>query len=187
MKKAAIAVVALPLLSMGAGYGAGVILAPAESHAAAAEEGADTAKDMAGQKDAAVKEDGAKAEDMAEGAAHPEMDRYELAKDRKVVRLGQITIPVQKTHSISYVVADLALKVESLELAERYRRVEDATRLRDSLFRAMNLAAESAVLRGVAIDSEALSQLLRDLISKDHAGVDDVMFVSLYKQDVARL
>ena len=208
MKKAAIAFVALPLLCMGAGYGAGLVLAPPaeESHAAVAPDGTAEADKAAHGKEDATKDahapvkdahgDGAEAadrdhaeagDDHAEDEAYQQLDRYELAKDRTVVRLGQMTIPVEKTNSISYVVADFALKVETLELAERYRRVEDATRLRDSLLRAMNLAAESSVLRGVAIDSDALSQLLRDLISKDHAGVNDVMFVSLYKQDVARL
>ena len=192
MKKAAIAFIALPLLCMGAGYGAGLALAPAPAEAAGtksddktAYDAKETAKDAAHapEKDA----HGDKGEKSAKGDDHAPMDGYELAKDRTVVRLGQMTIPVEKTNSVSYVVADFALKMGSLELAERYRRVEDATRMRDSLLQAMNLAAESAVLRGVAIDSEALSRLLRDLISKEHKGVDDVMFVSLYKQDVARL
>jgi len=200
MKKAAIAFVALPLFCMGAGYGAGLALAPAPAEAAGTEldenasHGVDeTVKDAAhapetdagahGEDGDAHGEDG----DTVHGENEEPMDSYELAKDRTVVRLGQMTIPVEKTNSVSYVVADFALKMGSLELAERYRRVEDATRMRDSLLQAMNLAAESAVLRGVAIDSEALSQLLRDLISKEHQGVDDVMFVSLYKQDVARL
>ncbi|MFG6559630.1 MULTISPECIES: hypothetical protein [unclassified Sulfitobacter] len=181
MKKAAIAFVALPLLCMGAGYGAGLALAPTPAEAAGTKSDDKTAHAPENDAHGETAEKSAKAED------HAPMDSYELAKDRTVVRLGQMTIPVEKTNSVSYVVADFALKMGSLELAERYRRVEDATRMRDSLLQAMNLAAESAVLRGVAIDSEALSQLLRDLISKEHKGVDDVMFVSLYKQDVARL
>ena len=181
---------ALPLLCMGAGYGAGLALAPALAEAAGtksddktAYDAKETAKDAAHapEKDA----HGDKGEKSAKGDDHAPMDSYELAKDRTVVRLGQMTIPVETT--TAFVVADFALKMGSLELAERYRRVEDATRMRDSLLQAMNLAAESAVLRGVSIDSEALSRLLRDLISKEHKGVDDVMFVSLYKQDVARL
>lgn len=192
MKKAAIAFVALPLLCLGAGYGAGLALAPTPAEAAgtevdekAAHGAEETVKDAAHAPETdAHGQDGEKS---AKGENQEPMDSYELAKDRTVVRLGQMTIPVQKTNSVSYVVVDFALKMGSLELAERYRRVEDATRMRDSLLQAMNLAAESAVLRGVSIDSEALSQLLRDLISKEHNGVDDVMFVSLYKQDVARL
>lgn len=192
MKKAAIAFVALPLLCLGAGYGAGLALAPAPAEAAGTEvddkapHGAEEAVKDAAQA-SETDAHGEEGENSAKGENQEPMDSYELAKDRTVVRLGQMTIPVEKTNSISYVVADFALKMGSLELAERYRRVEDATRMRDSLLQAMNLAAESAVLRGVAIDSEALSQLLRDLISKEHQGVDDVMFVSLYKQDVARL
>ena len=196
MKKAAIAFVALPLLCLGAGYGAGLTLAPEKPVDQAAledktkdgkktAEASEKAKDPAKEGDVAEKD--GKTEAEAETADGAPLDAYELAKDRKIVRLGQMTIPVEKTHSVSYVVADFALKLESLELAERYRRLEDGTRLRDSLLQAMTLAAESAVLRGVAIDSDALSQLLRDLISKEHEGIDDVMFVSLYKQDVARL
>ncbi len=193
MKKAAIAFVALPLLCMGAGYGAGLALAPAPAPEDLAEktppesDKAQSDKAAHGPEDGAASKDAVAEEHAAQDAPPAELDRYMLAQDRKIVRVGQMTIPVEKTNSISYVVADFALKLESLELAERYRRVEDATRLRDSLLQAMNLAAESAVLRGVAIDSDALSQLLRDLISRDHSGIDDVMFVSLYKQDVARL
>jgi len=189
MKKAAIAFVALPLLCMGAGYGAGLALAPAPAEAAGTEidENTPHGADEAAKDAAHTPEKDAHGEASAKDEAQAPMDSYELAKDRTVVRLGQMTIPVEKTNSVSYIVADFALKMGTLELAERYRRVEDATRMRDSLLQAMNLAAESAVLRGVAIDSEALSRLLRDLISKEHKGVDDVMFVSLYKQDVARL
>ncbi|MEX3314471.1 hypothetical protein [Sulfitobacter sp. PS-8MA] len=188
MKKAAIAFVALPLLCMGAGYGAGLALAPAPAPEDLAKKDQAQADEVAqGAEGTTPGKKGAAEEQAAQDAAPAELDRYMLAQDRKIVRVGQMTIPVEKTNSISYVVADFALKLESLELAERYRRVEDATRLRDSLLQAMNLAAESTVLRGVAIDSDALSQLLRDLISRDHSGIDDVMFVSLYKQDVARL
>ena len=126
-------------------------------------------------------------DDAWNNEAIEKMDAHQLAEDRTIVRVGKMTIPVEKTNSVSYVVADFALKVESFELAERYKRVEEATRIRDSLLSAMSLAAESNVLRGVAIDSDALAALIRDLLSKEHAGIDDVMFVSLYKQDLARL
>jgi hypothetical protein len=185
MNKVAIAVVALPLACMAAGYAAGgaLVSTPSESHTVAADHGdlAPVAKDDTAH-DAEL--DHAAQESPAQPA---EMNAHLLAEDRTVIRLGQMTIPVEKANSVSYVVADFALKLESLELAEQYKRVEEATRIRDSLLTAMNLAAEGAVLRGVAIDSDALSSLIRDLLSKDYDGIDDVLFVSLYKQDVARL
>ncbi|MGJ8544658.1 MAG: hypothetical protein ACSHWZ_04375 [Sulfitobacter sp.] len=180
MNKVAIAVVALPLGCMGAGYAAGMALSPAmgESQTMAAE----------GEAAAHAVPEPSLGQDGKHAAAEgPILDQHALADDRMVIRLGQMTVPVEKPHSVSYVVADFALKLESLELAEQYKRVEEATRIRDSLLTAMNLAAESAVLRGAAIDSDALSSLIRDLLRKDYAGIDDVMFISLYKQDVARL
>lgn len=192
MKKAAIAFVALPLLCLGAGYGAGLALAPTPAEAAgtevdekAAHGAEESAKDAAHAPETdAHGEDGEKS---AKGKNQEPMGSSDLTKDHRVVRLGRMTVPVEKTNSVSYVVADFALKMGSPELAERYRSMEDAMRMRDSLLQAMNLAAESAVLRGASIDSLALSQMLRDLISKEHKGVDDVMFISLYMQDVARL
>ena len=98
-----------------------------------------------------------------------------------------MTIPVEKLHSVSYVVADFALKLADIETADRYARVEEATRIRDALLTAMNVAAETAVLRSVAIDSDALSDMILGLLRKNYDGIDEVLFVSLYKQDVARL
>lgn len=173
MNKLAIAMVALPLACLGGGYATGMVLAPPATETLAASD------DMVGTDHRPVEDIRHVEEDVSIG--------HLLAEDRTIIRLGQMTIPVEKANSVSYVVADFALKLESLEMAERYKRVEDATRLRDSLLTAMNLAAEGAVLRGVAIDSDALSALIRDLLSKDYEGVEDVLFVSLYKQDVARL
>ena len=192
MKRIAIAVVALPLTCMGTGYAAGLALIPTPpENVSAFEDGTETTP----QEEAVAEEHGAEPEtDETADPADPhatgapeQLNAYALAEDRTVIRVGQITIPVEKLHSVSYVVADFALKMESLEVAERYKKVEEATRIRDSLLTAMNLAAESAVLRSVAIDSDALSQMILGLLGKDYDGIDDVMFVSLYKQDVARL
>lgn len=189
MKKIAIAVVALPLTCMGAGYAAGLALippVPATAETPAVDDSAVTdhpaATDAAGH-DAP---DGAHADPHAD-AAPEALNAYTLAEDRTVIRLGQMTIPVEKLHSVSYVVADFALKTQTMEVAERYKRVEEATRLRDALLTAMNVAAESAVLRGVSIDSDALSDMILGLMQKQYPEIEDVLFVSLYKQDVARL
>ncbi|MBW4961662.1 hypothetical protein [Sulfitobacter sp. CW3] len=173
MNKLAIAIIALPLACLGGGYATGMVLAPpaSESHAAAD----------------SITDTGHRAAEDTQDVEEEVSIGHVLAEDRTIIRLGQMTIPVEKANSVSYVVADFALKLENLEFAERYKRVEDATRLRDSLLTAMNLAAEGAVLRGVAIDSDALSALIRDLLSKDYEGVEDVLFVSLFKQDIARL
>ena len=101
MKKAAIAFVALPLLCMGAGYGAGLALAPAPAEAAGTKSDDKTAYDAKETaKDAAhAPEKDAHGEASAKDEAQAPMDSYELAKDRTVVRLGQMTIPVEKKES----------------------------------------------------------------------------------------
>jgi len=188
MNKVRIAVLVLPLVCLGVGYASGaVLLAPAAENDVVASDATDTAPHAAEDGTAHAAETGTEIAGAHADGAIEKMDAHQLAEDRTIVRVGKMTIPVEKTNSVSYVVADFALKVESFELAERYKRVEEATRIRDSLLSAMSLAAESNVLRGVAIDSDALAALIRDLLSKEHAGIDDVMFVSLYKQDLARL
>lgn len=187
--KLIIIAVALPLVSLGAGYGAGLALGPATSEAAQEAVAEDAAHGEAGH--AAEPSHGESAghgkEAAHDAAAAVPMDPGKLDEDRTIIRLGQMTIPVEKANSVSYVVADFALKMETFALAERYKQVEEATRIRDSLLTAMNTAAESSVLRGVAIDSDALSNMIHDLLSRNYSGIDEVMFVSLYKQDVARM
>jgi hypothetical protein len=194
VKKIAIAVVALPLTCLGAGYAAGLALIPTTPPAASVQEdivqdqqldaeGDDTHGDKPAAHDASAD---ASADTHASSEQDP-LNPYTLAEDRTVIRLGQMTIPVEKLHSVSYVVADFALKLADIETADRYARVEEATRIRDALLTAMNVAAETAVLRSVAIDSDALSDMILGLLRKNYDGIDEVLFVSLYKQDVARL
>ncbi|SHF49793.1 hypothetical protein SAMN05444339_10713 [Loktanella atrilutea] len=194
MKKIAIAVVALPLTCLGTGYAAGLAIIPAVPPPAAAQDNVDhdLSSDVAadGTEGHAATAHDASPVAAPDGHAKGETDTlnpYLLAEDRRVIRLGQMTVPVEKLHSVTYVVADFALKLADIETADRYARVEEATRLRDALLTAMNVAAESNVLRGVAIDSDAVSDMLLGLLKKNFEGVDEVLFVSLYKQDVARM
>jgi hypothetical protein len=194
VKKIAFAIVALPLTCLGAGYAAGLALNPTTPPAASVQQDVahdqqlDVAADDTQGDKPAGHEAGAKGSaDPHAGSEQDPLNPYMLAEDRTVIRLGQMTIPVEKLHSVSYVVVDFALKLADIETADRYARVEEATRIRDSLLTAMNVAAETAVLRSVAIDSDALSDMILELLRKNYDNIDEVLFVSLYKQDVARL
>lgn len=181
MKKVAIAFVAIPLVFMSAGFVTGAMLFPPLSESSLATNANGT--DVPPLQEAQNTPDHAAIEGHSETT---NMTPRALAEDRTILRLGQMTIPVEKPRSVSYVVADFALKMEGYELAQHYMKVEEATRIRDSLLAAMHLAAEGSLLREVAIDSDALSSLIREILSKEYSGIEDVLFISLYKQDVAR-
>ena len=104
----------------------------------------------------------------------------------EVVRLGHMTIPVHKSNTITYVVADFGVSVDGPETAEHYAIAENATRLRDQILQAMTRAAERPVLRGAVIDSDELSRTIQSDLEGEFTDIDDVLFLSLYKQDVPR-
>ena len=118
--------------------------------------------------------------------AVPPADPYALAEDRRLVRVGQITVPVQKPRSTSYVVADIALRARDIGDADRITRVSTAVRARDVLLLGLHELAEGPLMRGVTIDADALAQALTDRLRKTYPEVEDVIFVSLFKQDVPR-
>ncbi|RVV96857.1 hypothetical protein EKE94_16050 [Mesobaculum littorinae] len=104
----------------------------------------------------------------------------------EVVKLGRMTVPVYKSATVTYVVADFGIAFETADRAAEYRVVENATRLRDAILRSMHDAAALPVMQGASIDSEVLSSSIRTDLGRDFAGLDDVLFLSLYKMDVPR-
>lgn len=172
MKKVAIAFTVLPLVFAGAGYGAGTMLAPSLSETATNSE---AAKAKPGE------------EKHADGYGDAKDAEQDPREDRTIVMLGQVTVPVEKARSISYVVADFALKITDPVIAAEYSDAVTAMRIRDSLLEEMQRTAEGPALRGVAIDSDALSRDLRQSLLAEYPGIEDVLFVSLFKRDIARL
>jgi hypothetical protein len=101
-----------------------------------------------------------------------------------VVKMGNVTQPVRKAASVSFVVADLAVAVRDADSAAHYEIPQNAARLQAAIVTAMASAAETAVLRGVSIDSRILSGQLTTELQQSFADVEDVLFLTLYKHDV---
>lgn len=241
MKKSLIIAAALPLASLGAGFGAGQFLsnqveaaaaldAPApdprdaaERHLEAAAEAAATGAPSGHAATTADAGHGA-AETAAPGAHDPLLQTasaepapalpgghagqaaaqpHETAPQAaagghgaapaepdapQVVSLGQMTVPVYKPSSVTYVVADFGVSVPDKSRAEHYRVPENAARLRDAILFSMTRAAGKPVMNGAAIDTEALSSAIQSEIAPSFGDdIDQVLFLSLYKMDVPRI
>lgn len=106
--------------------------------------------------------------------------------EKHVVKLGRMTVPVYKAQSITYVVADFGISVTDLDEASHYYAAENATRLRDAIMKSMHTAAETHILQASAIDEDMLARKLSKDLKTNFKGVEDVLFLSLYKTDVPR-
>ena len=222
MKKSLLMMAAVPVLSLGAGYGIGMLMkpkpaeaalsveddghadpaaqdeghgsGPADSHSAkpAADHAADPGvhgkvQDTPHEALRATEEHADAGVTMTDGKPRqPSLSKARMVTDPKVVTLGKMTIPVYKPASVTYVVADFGIAMSDPQMATKYRIAENATRLRDAILTSMMAAAEGPILTGSAIDSDKLAARLKEDLQPQFASVEDVLFLTLFKQDVPR-
>ncbi|WP_407496431.1 hypothetical protein [Pseudooceanicola sp. MF1-13] len=106
--------------------------------------------------------------------------------DEHVVKLGRLTIPVQGAAATTYFVADFGVSVTDLDRAQFYYEGENAARVRDQVVMTMHHLAETQLLRGKEVDSVALAERVAEDLRQKFFGVEDFIFLSLYKTDVPR-
>lgn len=183
MKTWMILALGLPVMGLGAGYGLGLQLAePAQAGAPApaqpeAERLIDAAEARAVPVHEAEEADSAGVEEAGETESHPAAH---------VVRLGSIMVPVYKPRSVSYVVADFGVAMPSPDIAARYRLAENSARLRDAILTSFQQAAASPRMHRAGLDSDWLSAKLTSDLRASFGDTQEVLFLSLYKQDVPR-
>lgn len=102
-----------------------------------------------------------------------------------LIKLANVTQPVRKSASVSFVVADVAVSLRDAQSAAHYEIPQNAARLQAAIEQAMASAADTPILRGVNIDSHQLSGKLTQDLQADFSDVEDVLFLTLYKHDVA--
>lgn len=102
-----------------------------------------------------------------------------------LVRMAHLTLPVRKPQSVTYVVAEVAVSLADAHSAAQYEIPQNASRLQAAIERAMDRAAGAGALGGVALDAEALSGRIVADLRDEFEGVEDLLFVTLYKHDVA--
>lgn len=195
-----VAVVAVGIFA-SAGYVAGSLVA--DQHAAdasAAQATVDTGHDAAAPVDPVDPVDAALAEADAildaaqthgDAAAPQKTAPAEAAQPHAaapgvphLVKMESVTLPVRKRESVTFVVADVAVAVADAERAAHYMIPQNAALLQAAIESAMARAAETPVLRGVAIDSQLLSGTIKSDLKEEFADVEDVLFLTLYKHDV---
>lgn len=101
-----------------------------------------------------------------------------------LVKMANVTLPLRKSASVSFVVADLAVAVRDADSAARYEIPQNAARLQAAIEDAMIRASATPIMRGVTIDSASLSNKLTSVLQESFTDVEDVLFLTLYKHDV---
>jgi hypothetical protein len=108
------------------------------------------------------------------------------SNEPKAVDIGRIMIPVYKAKTVSYVVATVAVSVKGSDAIAELEHVDGATKLRNEIITAMAELADTPLLRGETIDSHSVSQAVMDTLKQEFPAVEDLLFLSLVKSDVAR-
>lgn len=162
---------AVPIACLVAGYGAGKYLVPAPSDSAAVESAVETRLEPAPE---------------AKATTAPDAHAADEGRGPYIVDLGQMTVPVYKARSVTYVVAEFGITLRDRKSAVRYDMPEHATRLRDSILSSLARAADGPMLRGVAVDTEALTSTILADLTPAFPGIEDVLLLSFYKKDVPR-
>lgn len=171
----------LPALCAAAGVSAGLVLTP--DHAPAVETAMESGKIAA---KAAPRPD---AEAIPDAAADPEAETAAAEAeppelDGRVIHLGRMTIPIRKTRSTSYYVADFGLAMADADLAGSVADYDHTIRFRDVILRALDSHEARTALMQDKVDTAALSDGLRDALAERFEGVDDVLILTLYQTEV---
>jgi len=122
----------------------------------------------------------------SEAKIHADAIKKIAETDEHVVKLGRLTIPVQGAAAITYYVADFGVSVTDLDQAQFYYDGENAARVRDQVVMTLHHLAETQMLRGKDVDSVALAERVAEDLRQKFFGVEDFIFLSLYKTDVPR-
>ena len=108
------------------------------------------------------------------------------ASEDHVVRLGRITLPVEGPAKTTYYVADFGVSVTDMDQASYYYEGSNAARLRDQVMQTLHALGPTQMLRPDRVDSEKLAERVSQDLRNKFAGVEDFLFLSLYKTDVPR-
>lgn len=103
-----------------------------------------------------------------------------------VVKLGRITMPVETAAKTTYYVADFGVAVTDMDQAAYYYEGHNAARLRDQVMQTLHELAPTQLLRSDRVDSDVLAERVSQDLRTHFAGVEDFLFLSLYKTDVPR-
>lgn len=172
MKRLSILIFALTAISAAGGYGAGLAFRPDPAADAPVVADADPAAPVTDAVDQAI----AQVDDEASDEA--------TDPDDDLVKLGRITVPVYKSRSVTYIVADFGVLVSDAAQAKSYRKAENSARLRDSILASMHEAARVSQFADPAQAQANLSEQIQISLVKKFDGIEEVRFLAFYQGDV---
>ncbi|APX89215.1 hypothetical protein BV394_05375 [Brevirhabdus pacifica] len=177
MKRLSILVFALTAICAAGGYGLGVVMSPDADAAQLADGGSSGMRDGA---------DGLPEDQIARAIVAEAETTHEEAipEDDGLVKLGRITVPVYRSRSVTYIVADFGVTLADATQAKTWRKAENAARLRDSILASMHEAARSSQLTDPAAVQERLSQRILSSLDSKFEGIKEVRFLEFYQGDV---
>lgn len=105
------------------------------------------------------------------------------ASEDHVVKLGRITLPVKGAAKTTYYVADFGVAVSDMDQAAYYYDGQNAARLRDQVMVTLHELGPTQILRSDRVDSDELAERVTQDLRK-FAGVEEFIFLSLYKTDI---
>lgn len=121
-----------------------------------------------------------------EAQIHEDAIKRIEATDDHVVKLGRITLPVEGAAKTTYYVADFGVSVTNLDQASYFYDGQNAARLRDQVMTTLHELAPTQLLRSDRVNSEVLAKRVTQDLREKFAGVEDFLFLSLYKTDIPR-
>ncbi|WP_375176193.1 hypothetical protein [Pseudooceanicola sp.] len=121
-----------------------------------------------------------------EAQIHEDAIKRIAASEDHLVKLGRITLPVEGAAKTTYYVADFGVSVTNLDQASYFYDGQNAARLRDQVITTLHELAPTQLLRSDRVDSEELAQRVSKDLRDKFAGVEDFLFLSLYKTDIPR-
>lgn len=108
------------------------------------------------------------------------------ASEDHVVKLGRITLPVESAAKTTYYVADFGVAVTDMDQASYYYEGQNAARLRDQVMFTLHELAPTQLMRSDRVNSDVLAERVSKDLREKFAGVENFLFLSLYKTDVPR-
>lgn len=106
------------------------------------------------------------------------------ASEDHVVKLGRITLPVEGPAKTTYYVADFGVAVTDMDSASYYYAGENAARLRDQVMLTLHELGPTQIMRSDRVNSDQLAARVTQDLRHKFNGVEEFIFLSLYKTEI---
>lgn len=112
--------------------------------------------------------------------------KNEKKEESIVVKLGKVMVPLYRSDIITYVIADLGVSIRGEKKADFYKDGNNKELVKSKILENMLSLSDTGVFSGPTVDTEYVSQRVRDELKEGFPEIDELLFLDLIKQDVVR-